>query len=38
MGLELSPEVGAAVERATRLVLDTVDELRSDAAYAEAES
>jgi hydrogenase maturation protease len=38
MGLELSPEVGAAVERATRLVLDTIDELRSDAAYAETGS
>ena len=35
MGLELSPEVAAAVERAAELVLETVEELRSDAAYAE---
>jgi hydrogenase maturation protease len=35
MGLELSPEVGAAVERAAALVLETIDELRTDAAYAE---
>jgi hydrogenase maturation protease len=34
MGLELSPEIAAAVERAAELVLETVDELRSDAAYA----
>jgi hypothetical protein len=35
MGLELSPEVAAAVERAAELVLETVAELRSGAAYAE---
>ncbi len=33
MGLGLSPEVGGAVEAAVDLVLATVDELRSDAAY-----
>ena len=35
MGLELSPEVAGAVTRAAELVLDTVDELRSDGAYAD---
>ena len=35
MGLELSAEVAAAVERAAELVLETVEELRSGAAYAE---
>jgi hydrogenase maturation protease len=35
MGLELSPEVAAAVERAAELVLETIGELRTDAAYAE---
>ena len=35
MGLELSPEVAGAVERATDLVLETIAELRSDDAYAE---
>jgi hydrogenase maturation protease len=35
MGLELSPEVAAAVERAAALVLETVGDLRSGAAYAE---
>ena len=36
MGLGLSPEVADAVERAVSLVLETVEELRSDAAYEEA--
>ena len=36
MGFELSPEVGGAVERAAQLVLETVEELRKDAAYAES--
>jgi hydrogenase maturation protease len=36
MGLELSPEVAGAVERATELVLETLAELRSDEAYAES--
>ena len=35
MGMELSPAVGEAVDRAVELVLSTIDELRSDAAYAE---
>jgi hydrogenase maturation protease len=35
MGFELSREVGAVVERAADLVLETVEELRRDAAYAE---
>ena len=35
MGLELSPEVAGAVERAADLVLETVEGLRSDDAYAE---
>lgn len=35
MGLELSPEVSGAVERAAELVLETVEGLRRDAAYAE---
>ena len=35
MGLELSPEVAAAVDRAAELVLETVEELRGDAAYTE---
>jgi hydrogenase maturation protease len=34
MGLELSPEVAAAVERAAELVLETIAELQTDAAYA----
>ena len=34
MGLGLSPEVADAVERAVDLVLETVEELRADAAYA----
>jgi hydrogenase maturation protease len=34
MGLGLSAEVEEAVERAVDLVLSTIDELRSDAAYA----
>jgi hydrogenase maturation protease len=33
MGLELSPAVAAAVERAVALVLETVNELRTDEAY-----
>lgn len=33
MGLGLSPEVEAAVGRATALVIETIDELRTDAAY-----
>ena len=36
MGLGLSPQVADAVERAVSLVLETVEELRSDAAYEEA--
>ena len=35
MGLELSPEVAGSVERAVELVLETIAELRTDAAYAE---
>ena len=34
MGLGMSPEVEAAVERAVALVVETVDELQDDAAYA----
>jgi hydrogenase maturation protease len=34
MGLELTPEVSAAVARAAALVLDTISALRTDAAYA----
>lgn len=34
MGLELSPEVAAAVDRAVDLVLETVGELLTDEAYA----
>ena len=34
MGLELSPEVAAAVERAVDLVVETIAELRSSEAYA----
>jgi hydrogenase maturation protease len=37
MGLDLSPEVEAAVDRAVSLVHETVAELRTDAAYANAE-
>ena len=37
MGLELSAEVRDAVERAVDLVLETVEELRHDAAYAVVE-
>ncbi len=33
MGLELSPEVEAAVERGVALVIETVEELRTDEAY-----
>ncbi len=36
MGLELSPELETAVERAAALVLETIAELQTDAAYAEA--
>jgi hydrogenase maturation protease len=35
MGLQLSPEVAAVVERAAELVLETIDELRTETAYAE---
>jgi hypothetical protein len=35
MGLELTPEVGAVVDRAADLVLETIAELRTDEAYAE---
>jgi len=35
MGLGLSSEVEAAVDRAVDLVLSTIEELRSDAAYAQ---
>ena len=35
MGLELTPEVAAVVDRAAELVLETVAELRTDEAYAE---
>ena len=35
MGLELTPEVAAVVDRAADLVLETIAELRTDAAYAE---
>jgi len=35
MGLGLSSEVEAAVDRAVDLVLSTIDQLRSDAAYAQ---
>jgi hydrogenase maturation protease len=37
MGLDLSPEVEAAVDRAVSLVHETVAELRTDAAYATAD-
>jgi hydrogenase maturation protease len=36
MGFELSAEVAGAVERATDLVLETIDSLRTDGAYAES--
>ncbi len=36
MGLELSPEVEGAVERAVALVLEQIAELQTDAAYADA--
>ena len=36
MGLELSPQVAGAVERAAGLVLETIAALQTDAAYAEA--
>ena len=36
MALELSPAVEAAIERAADLVLETLTELQTDAAYAEA--
>jgi hydrogenase maturation protease len=35
-GLGLSPPVEAAVERAVKLVMETIAELRTDAAYADA--
>ena len=35
MGLELTPEVAAVVDRAAELVLETIAELRTDEAYAE---
>ena len=35
MGLELSPQVAGAVERAAGLVLETIAALQTDAAYAE---
>jgi hydrogenase maturation protease len=38
MGLGLSPEVEAAVGRAVDLVLDTIAELQTDAAYEDAEA
>jgi hydrogenase maturation protease len=37
MGLELSPAVAGSVERAVELVIETIAELRTDAAYAEVE-
>jgi len=37
MGVTLSDEVRSAVERAVGLVLETIEELRHDAAYAVAE-
>ena len=36
MGLELSPEVRGAVDRAAALVLETIAGLQTDEAYAEA--
>ena len=36
MGLGVSPEVDGAVDRAVTLVLETIAELRTDAAYEEA--
>jgi hydrogenase maturation protease len=36
MGLELTPEVAAVVDRAAELVLETVAELGTDEAYAES--
>jgi Ni,Fe-hydrogenase maturation factor len=36
MGLALSPEVEGSVERAVELVLETIAELQTDAAYAES--
>jgi hydrogenase maturation protease len=36
MGLELSPQVEGSVERAVELVLETIAELKGDAAYAES--
>jgi hydrogenase maturation protease len=36
MGLGVSPEVDGAVDRAVTLVLETISELRTDAAYEEA--
>ncbi len=36
MGLDLSPEVQGAVEGATRVVIETIAELQTDEAYAEA--
>ena len=38
MGLELSPEVQAAVGKAVDLVIDTIAELQTDEAYADAEA
>jgi hydrogenase maturation protease len=37
MGMELSPAVSDAVDRAVELVLEQIAELRTDAAYASAE-
>ena len=36
MGLDLSPEVAGAIERAASLVLEQIAELQTDAAYADA--
>ena len=35
MGLGLSDDVAGAVDAAVKLVLETIDELRSDVAYAQ---
>ncbi len=35
MGLGLSDDVAGAVDRAVELVMETIDELRSDVAYAQ---
>jgi hydrogenase maturation protease len=36
MGMELSPQVAASVDRAVTEVLEQIAELQTDAAYAEA--